>query len=180
MPETRKRPQAPSRRQILESAQGLVTQNFDRQEAAGTILSEDGRIYFMLIGVRGGDVLTNVSVVVTTAGAGTSLSKVGLYTTAGVRLALSADQGTGWNSAGVKTIALGSPYTVTADGGLYVAVVAKAATTLPTFLRSVASSVASPAIGAGVAPYGSQTGQTDLPASATIGSGTHAIWVGLS
>jgi hypothetical protein len=140
-------------------------------------------VYFMLVPLRKGTVITNLYIGVTTGGTGTSLSKCGIYSVGGSLLASSADQGTAWNTAGALTVALTTPYTVTADAGHYVALVAKTATTMPTLLRAEPSGggQAMNAIGSGAQAIGTQSGQTDLPTTATIGA-TSAIgfWMGWS
>jgi hypothetical protein len=161
--------------------QGLKGQNIDRQAAGtGTILV-DGTAYFQMVTLRKGSVVTNLHCCVTTAGTGTSLSKVGLYDSLGNRLAISADQGTAWNTAGMQSIAVTSPYTVLADGGYYLAVVAKTATTMPTMARGASSASQAAAISGFMAPFGTLAAQTDLPATATIvTTAAIAFWMGWS
>lgn len=172
-----------TREGIRVRGEGLIAQTWDRHTGANATILVDGTAYFTLIGLLAGDVVTNLSISVPIAGVTMSLSKVGLYTTAGVRLALSADQGTAWESAGVKTIAMTSPYTITTSGAYYVAIVAKGGT-LPTVMRGgifAASTSQGAGIGSGSMVAGVQTGQTDLPTSATIVSGSgFAHWVGVS
>lgn len=143
----------------------------------------DGTIYFMGLQLYAGTQVSRISIGISTAGTGTSLSKVGLYDSAGNRLALSADQGAAWDSAGLKNIAMTSPYAVPTSGWYYVAFIAKTATTMPTPVVSIATS--SVVLGA-IGPYnggttlrwGVMTGQTDLPSSATIvaGAAPKVIW----
>jgi hypothetical protein len=168
------------RRQILDTAQGVITQNFDRVVANNYQALVDGTAYFLSVGLRAGDTVTNISVVVGGAGSAVTLSKVGLYSKAGARLGISADQGTAWQSTGLKTIALTSPYTVPADDGYYIAVVSKATTTVPSLLR-VQSGLLMTAVGTGMAPVATQAAQTDLPATATLGvASTFGFWVAVS
>ncbi len=136
----------------------------------------DGTVYFMGVQLYAGSTVSRISIGISTAGNGTSLSKVGLYDAAGNRLALSADQGAAWDSAGVKNIAMTASYLVPTSAWYYVAFVAKTATTMPTPVVSIATS--SVVLGA-IGPYnggttlrwGLQTGQTDLPSPATIVAG---------
>jgi hypothetical protein len=171
-----------TRQQIVTTGQNLVTQNYGRENIAGTTVLVDGNAYFMLVGLRAGDVVTNVSVAVVTAGSSVTLSKVGLYSTAGTRLALSADQGTNWQTAGLYTCAMATPYTVLTDGEYYAALVSKASVTLPALGRANSGVVAGASISSSPLLFGLQTGQTDLPASATIvgTSAATAFWVGVS
>lgn len=182
MPVTKTQPYK-DRNQVGVTAAGLIVENGPRQLFTGTQIMTDGVAYFMKIGLRAGDVVTNIVIGITTAGTATTLSKAGLYTKAGVQLAASADQGSAWNSTGIKSVAMGTPYTVPADDGYYVCVVSKATTTLATLLRGANNSLATAAVGTGMAEIGTQTAQTDLPSPATItfGSGSpQGFWVGIS
>lgn len=176
--------QRKDRTQILATAQGIITENFSREGARGdTSILIDGTVYFMSVGLHASDFAASVTICVTTLGATVTLSKVGLYDKNGVQRAVSADQGTAWQSNGNKTIAFAAPYTVPADDGYYVAVVSKASVTLPTLLRSNANTGGNaPGIGSGMAAFGIQTGQTDLPATATISTAGSpiALWVAVS
>jgi hypothetical protein len=173
---------APNRELILANGQGLMGQNFDRQVGQGGVIAIDGTVYFMLVPLRAGDVVSSISVHVTTIGVTPTVSKVGLYSKLGNLVASSAELGAVWTTAaGTKTSVFTTPFTVPADDVYYAAVVCKAAT-LPTLLRG-SNSTAFSAVGNGAVPIGVQTGQTDLPASATItfGSGApFAFWIGLS
>jgi hypothetical protein len=170
------------RAQILAAGQGLITQNFDRQTGFGGQILADGTAYFMLVPLCAGDVISNISIHVSTIGVTPTVSKVGLYSKAGILLAASAELGAAWTTAtGTKTAALITPFTVPADDVYYIAVLCKAAT-LPTCTRGPATTSFS-GVGSGAVPYGVQTGQTDLPSPATIafGSGApFALWVGIS
>lgn len=170
------------RPQLALTAQGLTAATWERlAENSGATILVDGRVEFICVGLRAGDVVTNLLIAIDVAGVTMTLSKVGLYDKTGTRLAVSADQGAGWASTGLKTIAVATPYTVPIDDGYYVAIVGKA-TTLPRPASAAFDSKALLAVGSGMAPLGIQTGQTDLPSSATITfSGTgNAYWVGVS
>ena len=174
-------PSAKSIEDIMLDAQGLIAQPWDRSAPGAGQIMIDGTVYFMLVPLRAGQVITNISIVCTTTSAGLTISKVGLYKTDGTRLALSADQTTSWQTAGLKTVALTAAYTVPATGAYYTAIFAKTGTSMPTVYRTAVSSVAQTAVGTGLQPFGTQTGQTDLPSSATIGVGSGiSYWTGLS
>lgn len=168
------------RDQLGLTAQGLITETFPRQAvSSGATIMVDGTAYFMCVGLRAGDVVTKLAIALHVAGATMTLSKVGLYSKAGVRLGISADQGAAWETTGIKNVSLTTPYTVTADDGYYVAVVAKGGT-LPRPASGNTNTIQATAVGTGMAPHGNQTGQTDLPSSATITAGGIAYWVGVS
>lgn len=167
--------------QITLTAQGLISENWPRQTGRVGTIMVGGTAYFMLVPLRAGQIVTSVSIIITTQGATMTLSKVGLYTKAGVRLGSSADQGAAWETVGTKTADLTSPVTVPTTDGYYAAVVA-AGGTLPTLLVGSNLVVVAGQVGAGAAAFGIETGQTDLDATATIVPGTAplAFWIGVS
>ena len=168
------------RHEVLLAAEGLIAEVFPRLDIVASSLGIDGTVYYMAVALLAGEVVTNISVIVNTAGVTMTLSKVGLYDSAFTRLALSADQTTAWESTGVKTIALTSPYTVLTTGLYYVAIVAKGAT-IPAFSRTGTVALAAVAIGSGARPFAHQTGQTDLPATGTPAvTAPLPFWAGIS
>lgn len=169
------------REAVLTQAEGLKGQNFSRQSVAQQSIMIDGTAYFMGVALYPSDIITKILIVVSTAGSAVTLSKVGLYDKLGNRLAISADQGTAWQSTGLKEVSLTSPYTVLTQDAYYIAVVSKASTTLPTLPRNgVVGQLAAAATG-GIQPFGTLAGQTDLPTTAAIGTASAlAYWVGWS
>lgn len=173
------------RSQIAAVTQGLKGQNFDRHLVSTAAVLTDGVVYLSMVGLTVGEVITNMHFKMSTAATGTSLSKMGIYTVAGTtvtRVALSADQGSAWDSGGfaIRTVPLSTPYTVPTTGGYYFALVSKAATTLAQC--DYAQARQANAFGANPPPYGVITGQTDLPASGTINpsSAVSTWWMGFS
>lgn len=167
--------------ELAAAAQGLIAQNMDRQSVGNGQVLVDGTVYLMLVGLREGQIVTGASIVVSSSGSSVTLSKLGLYSTAGTRLAVTADQGTAWQSTGTKSPSFTSTYTVTSSGGYYVAVVAKASTTLPTLIRGTGDATQATVVGSGSLPFASVASQTDLPSSLTVAAGgaPKALWVGL-
>lgn len=166
---------------------GLKAWTQDPASCSGAtgIVSVTGTIYYQKVILRTPQTITNIVVNVTavavTPTAGQNL--VGLYTSAGVKLAESADQGTAWSAGGVgtKTIALLVPQAVTA-GTYYVAIMSNAATPAA-FLRgnSLSSSVIN--TGGALRFINTAAAHTALPASFTPGSANtdnNARWVALS
>lgn len=172
-----------TRERLRMTGQGVFFQTFERSVASLATTTVDGVAYFILVGLLTGDVITNISTIITAGGTTMTLSKVGIYDKTGVRLASSADQTTAWQTAGLKTTALSVPYTVLTDDVYYLAIISKG-TAVPTFLAGVNSTVAiSQGVGSGAAALGVQTAQTDLPAPATIStsaSNIKSFWMGLS
>ena len=170
-----------SREQMSRTAQGLISETITRLAAPATSsIMVDGTVYYMALGLRAGDVVSNIVIAVNSAGVGLTLSKVGLYSKTGTLLAQSAELGTAWQSTGIKVSALTSPYTVLTDDGYYVAIVSKGGT-LPTPIRTSTLNTVGNPVGAGIVPYATQTGQVDLPSPGTPTLGTTiAYWCGVS
>ena len=167
-------------RKVRLAAEGLIAETFDRRTAQGNSQMADGAVYYLGLPLMAGQVVTSIAIVVGTAGTGLTLSKVGLYDSAMNRVALSAEQGSSWQSTGVKVVALTSPYTVVASGLFYAAVIAKG-TTVPSLLRSLLTTdLAGTALPGALSPHGAQTGQTDLPNPGAMGAANlRAYWMGL-
>jgi hypothetical protein len=93
---------------------------------------------------------------------------------------VSADQATAWESTGLKQAAFTGSYVVPSSAAYYIAVIAKANTTLPTMPRNTSNTILSSQLGSGIRAFGNLATQTDLPTSATVGNGTPAgLWLGL-
>jgi hypothetical protein len=132
-------------------------------------VATDGTIYFMAVGLVAGDVVSNITVYVSTGGTATSTSLVGLYSKAGVRLAQSADQASAWNTIGKYTVAMTAPFTVTVSDGYFVAILAKTGTTMPTMFRgSPGAAGFNDVIGSGMGVAGTQTAQTPARPAAVL------------
>lgn len=169
---------------LQQNAEAIITQNYPREVNVSATIGIGGTVYLMAVGALAGDVITNISIGISTAGAAMTASLVGIYDTAGNRVATSADQGTNWQSAGLKTIALTAPYVVPTTGALYAALVATGGT-IPVFARGAAlgpALILAAAVGSGVIPFASLAGQTGLPSSLTIAAGAAPIayWIALS
>lgn len=89
-----------------------------------------GTLEMVALGLEEGDLITNISFLSgTTAMVTPTHQQFGLFNSAGVLLAISADAtNAAWAANSVKTLALASPYTVLASGQFYVGVVVVAAT----------------------------------------------------
>lgn len=134
-------------------------------QASGDVaLLTSGRGHLVRMGVLRGDVVTNINFLAGATAAVTPTNQwFALYSSARAKLGVTADDTTtAWAANAVKTLALASPYTVTADGFVYAEIVVVAAT--PPSLRCQAGS----AFITGVAPIKSGVSDTGLtnPASA--------------
>ena len=121
---------------IQLAAQGLKGESWPRMLSVSTQILTSQKVQYVLLPFVKGDVVTNLYLCVSVASASTTLAKMGLYSTGGTRLALSADTGTSWNTTGVRTVALTAPYTVTTTGGLYVAILSDGGTPATLFRGS--------------------------------------------
>lgn len=130
--------------------------------------------------------VTNVKLVVTTAGSGLTAAQnlVGLYSSSGTLLSGSADQTTAFGTAGEKTVALSSAQTL-AVGSYYVGILTNG-TTPPRFMRGADISAAGANVNLSTAAsrfLTSGAAQTALPSSVTLGSASTtqtARWAGLT
>lgn len=177
-------PTRKSRHELQATAQGLVSQSVDRSAMASTQLMIGGTAYLMLLGLRAGDVVTNVYVVVTGSGGTVTLFKAGVYSKDAVtQYAVSADQSGLFASTGTKTVPLTAPWTCPVDDA-YGIVVVSTATTLPTLLRGgPPGGNPQTQIGSNPRPFAvAGTSLTDLPAAGAVLSHTNsfAYWVGVS
>ncbi|SDL28041.1 glycosyl hydrolase family 28-related protein [Streptomyces indicus] len=129
--------------------------------------------------------VTNIIIGIEAVGAGLIAGQclVGIYSSAGTRLAVSADQATNWTTTGQKTIPLTAPTTL-AVGSYYVAILA-VGTTPPQFAMGAGgSTTVSPGLTAATARFlTGPTAQTSLPATIALASQTvtsGARWAALS
>lgn len=174
-----------SRYEICLRDRGLIAETSDPRTLAGATISVSGTVYFTSIGLRLGDVVTNLSIGITTAGAGMTRSRLGLYTAAGVLLAQTADLGAQWQTNGIQTAPLTAPFTVTSSGLYYIAAIAVASVTQPVFQKGEGNTTLpnNTAVGAGFASYQVQLAQADLPNPAVFaakGAAGFAPWFGVS
>lgn len=176
------------RKRLLMEGCGYFAETSDLPCAAATALAATQTVYGMAVGLLGGDVVTNMTVGLQTIGVSVTLMKVGIYTKTGTLLASSADQSSVMNgTTGFKTITLtnqanGQPLTIPSDDLYYAALLAVGAGTQPTLLQPKGALNTFQAINSASSQTVVQTGQTDLPASATFTatSAGRTFWIALS
>lgn len=175
-----------ARQEMLTRAQGLIAETVNRNNSFTTAVLISGSVYYVSVPLLAGDVVTNLITMVGTAGVGVTVSKMGLYNAStGARLAVSADQATAWESTGIKTVPMVTPYVVPANGVYYAAIIAVAGT-VPGFPRLLTTTGTTPAtfigaINGGIQPMAIQTGQTDLPLTATFAATAGQWpWIGVT
>jgi hypothetical protein len=167
------------RNHIRMRAEGLIAETFPRGAAAGQTTPTSGDVRATLIGLRAGDVVTNLHVIVAVVAATVTTAKLGLYSSADVLLASTANDTAIVTNLGTRTKAVSAPYTVTEDGGYYVAALV-VATTMPQFVRGVSAVGVDTALTGGERICWVDAGETDLPATATPAASTSAVWFGIS
>lgn len=164
-----------ARDQLLLEALGIITEPYPFLAEQGSQVLSNQQVYATMVGLKAGDVVSGIACSCSVAGSGLTLVKFGLYDLTGAKLAASADNSAAFASTGMISTALSAAYTVTADGGYYVACLA-IGTTGPTLQRGAAT-VNPAAIGSGKPRSVRQTGQADLPASATFSTFLNPIWL---
>lgn len=187
MPTFRAAPVPTPRTQIALTERGLIAEC--DSPTSNTQVWTSQTVFASSLGLRAGDVVTNIVSCVSTSAIGTSATNVrlGLATSSGTMLAVTGvvNAASSWPLGYVET-PLSAPYTITADG-LYYAVTVKNGTwgtTDAVLLRPVNlhASLAG-AIGTKPIKYGGWTGQTDLPAvgsALTLTAISGCPWLGVS
>jgi hypothetical protein len=178
---------------VSPARQGFVGWTFDPGlSALATFTPVSGRLYLMAVSVPMDITVSNVTIDFAGA-AGTGYTSgqnfVGLYSSAGTRLAQSADQSTAWATNGFKTAALTSSASITGGQSTYVwvAVLVNASSPGPLFHSSLLTGAAGAllqGITASTARMAHINSQTSLPSSFTpsslLTSSPAYLWVALS
>lgn len=167
------------------AAQGLVAQNFDRQVAIGSSIMVSGTVYYMGVPLKAGQSISTISFANFTGAASMTLGRVGLYSpsvsTSATLLAQSASITNAWTATGIMTQGLSATYSVTSNGLYYVALIAVAGTPPTAWRGNTGAGTLTTPVGSGARPNATQSGQTDLPATATqAATASIAYWVELS
>lgn len=163
------------------TARGLKTETATPNSSIGGLGIVDGTVYYIGVGLFAGTSIAGAAIEVTAAGVALTLSKVGLYDSSLNRLAISADQGAAWQATGPFSASFTGAVVIPSTGLYYAAVISKGGTTPTVFRTGQAMNLIGP-IGAGLAPFGRQTGQTDLPATGalSVGGTTDPVpWIGM-
>ena len=132
--------------------------------------------------------VTNIAIHVVNTGSGltSGQSLVGFYDSGGTQRAVSADQSGSWTSAGLKTIAMTTPYPAAA-GTYFVALLCNGTTPMgPARTNSSGAIIANAGLTAANFRFGiAATGQTSMPgsftpSSMTSGNGAIGFWCAIS
>jgi hypothetical protein len=168
---------------------GLIAWSFDPVHAVSSTGTASGTLALVKVHLRSAATITNVLYAV--AAGGTSLTSgqnlVGLYTSAGTRVAQTADQTTLMGAPQIIVAAFTTPY-VAAAGAYWIGILTNSGGASPQLARSgvsALSDLASVGLTAATRRFGAfGSGQTALPTSITPASITAVtngtFWAGLS
>ncbi len=169
------------RASVLTTGLGILTQTWNAEAPGQQAPLVSGTIYCCAVGLRAGDVVTNMLASVATAGSGTTptLIRQGVADSTGKVLAVTADSHASavWTSAAVASVALTAPLTIPSQGLYYLCIIEVGAFgTTPMQLRGASNSGSGPGAVSGFPrSLATQAGQADLPAvnsSITLGGST--------
>lgn len=174
-----------TREQLLVTGQGLIAQVAARELFTNTTAIVSGTIYGSLVGLKAGDLVTNVHLCFSSGFTGFSGvgAVAGIYTSAGVKVAETSDQQALLAAAGFKTFPLTSAYSVPSSGAYYLAFLAitSGAGSVYRITTSAIAANQNVAVGSGVIPHGVMASQTSLVSSATfVTTNSFAPWMGCS
>lgn len=168
-----------NRNQLRIKGSGLITETYPIGGISSSGLMVTQTVYYGLVGLFRGDIVTNINVAVATQGTASTSTFVAILDSAGNRLAVSNDLTTILDTAGTRTLALSAPYTVLADGAYYLAVLTISSVPA-TLQRGSSTANVLVAVGSGVRPFASQTGQSTIPTTATFSNSGFAYWMAVS
>lgn len=171
-----------SRQQIRDTGLGEMSVAFPLSGATASIALAAQALRGTAIGLKRGDVVTNILASVSVAAGGTAgVVNVGLYSAAYGKLAVSGDVQSQLTSLGPVALALTAPYTVTADGLYYPVIDMTTAygTTQPSLAGAGASGTSAPLGSNPVAHFVMNT-QPSLPTTIVPGTTSVSVWLGVS
>jgi hypothetical protein len=111
----------------------IVRRTMSRLGVSPVAIGATGTMTLTPITLEAGDLITSLSVSVTTASATQTAAWFALYTPSGVLARQTADQTSTVLALGVKTLALSSPYLVPESGVYEVGIMCAASGTMPVF-----------------------------------------------
>lgn len=154
----------------------LTAMNMDPAIGAGFTALTSGTVFMQRLDVPYSLLISSIHQAAGgTPGAGLVAGQnfAGLYTAAGTRIGVTADQSVAWTTTGEKNMALVAPVLITA--GTYHVALLSNGTTPPSFLRIAVSASVADIVNHGLTPATARwttgpTAQTTLPASITMAS----------
>lgn len=167
---------------------GFIAMPYDLVAASAASVLTSGTVTHVRVDLLTPATVSTITLPVFNAGSGLTAGQnfVGLYDSAGTRVAVSADQSASWATNGEKNIALTAPYAAAA-GTYYIAMLSNGTTPIG-ILRSVTTGAVTGVLNHGLTAATARwatgpTAQTTLPASITMASRTPlntSYWAGLS
>ena len=170
------------------SVQNLIAANMDPANASGAPAPAAGTIFYYAIWVPQATTISNVLCQVTTAGVTITNCYMGLYSTAGTQLAVTANLSTTLNSTGTKIIPFTSSVAVSA-GLYYIGYLVGTAATAPAYsgagstpVMNVGATYTANALTGGARAMTGAASTTALPSpmTGTPTAANNAPWFGLS
>lgn len=163
---------------ILLASDGLQGCNFSKFEIDTAQALTSGVARYSALPLVRGSVIRNLFFLVSVNAGTVTTIKAGLYTKAGVQVAVSDNAATAFDTDDAyASIALNAAYTVPTTG-TYLAAVLSVATTAGTLGAVAGIAGKGTAIGSGAVIAGTESSLTDLNATATITTATAPLWVG--
>lgn len=162
-------------------ALGIKGANAEWISGDGNIALVSGTTRYGYIPLVAGDVVSAVHFWVDVVAAVVTTIKGGLYSysgTTGTLLASSANSTSAFNTLGLATLTMATPYTVPTTGHYLIAALSVATT--PGSLLSVANGGVTGKASGTIIPGATEASQTDLDASSTLGASSVSIWCGWS
>lgn len=172
-----------ARTQAALTGRGLITETFELANHNGLSAPVTGDICCVAVGLRAGDVVSNLTVHASAGGTSLTIVKMALLSKTGTRLATTADVKADFGTAGLKTEPMITPYTVPVDDLYYCAWLDTHGGTSPTLSRGQGTGTGFAAIGTGARLLAVQTGQTDIGTTVTLANAagsTINVWFGVS
>lgn len=152
----------------------LLGSNVPYLTCEGVQALTSGTTRFSALPLYAGDIVSELLFAVSVVAGTVTTIKAGLYGTSGNRLAVSNNTATAFDALGpVASFTMTTPYTVPTTGIYYAAVLSVAS--VPGTLHCITGQAGK---GTGFALCGTEAGQTDLDATATITAANAMLWVG--
>lgn len=171
------------RRKLVLDGMNFITETMPYCTTATNTAHSSGRLIGVMVGLFEGDVITNMICGVGTGGSSLTVVKLGLCSLDGTNLAKTADVKDDFTTTGIKVKPLTAAYTVTTRGAYYLQYLSahSGGATPNTISGSVSANATGPITG-GSAFFVFQTGQSDIPASASwTTSGLSAMpWIAVN
>lgn len=169
---------------LLVEAQGYVVETFPRISVSGSAHGTDNAIFYTLIGLREGMFISRINWITSVVASSVTTIQAGIWQASNLSLVAStANDTAACVATGLSGINLSTAYTVPSSGAYYVGLLVDATT--PAQLSKAPGTGINgmqekPTGSSGYRYAGYQTGQSSLPATASLTTTANACWFGLS